>query len=144
MIPKSSGQLEELQHWRPITLLNVIYKILAKTLARRLQPYLPKLIHDSQTGFIQERSIFDNIILFWEMVTIAEVQKQDLAVLLLDFEKAYDRVDWDFMEGTLVRMGFPNTWIRGVSALYWDVIDCCRLCCYILLLFILFYDKNCS
>ena len=48
MIPKSSGQLEELRHWRPIiTLLNVIYKILAKTIARRLQPYLSKLIHDS-------------------------------------------------------------------------------------------------
>ena len=55
MIPKSSGQLEELQHWRPITLLNVIYKILAKTLARRLQPYLSELIHDSHTSFIQEK-----------------------------------------------------------------------------------------
>ena len=118
MIPKTSGQLEELSQWRPITLLNVIYKILAKTIARRLQPYLSELIHDTQTGFLQERSIFDNIILFWEMVTIAEVQKQDLAVLFLDFEKAYDRVDWDFMEGTLVRMGFPSNWIRGVSALY--------------------------
>ena len=41
-------------------------------------------------------------------------------MLFLDFEKAYDRVDWDFMEGTLVRMGFPNTWIRGVSTLYRD------------------------
>ena len=46
------------------------------------------------------------------------MHKQDLAILFLDFEKAYDRVDWDFMEGTLVRMGFPNTWIRGVSTLY--------------------------
>ena len=54
------------------------------------------------------------------MVAFAELRKQDLAVLFLDFEKAYDRVDWDFMEGTLVRMGFPNTWIRGVSTLYRD------------------------
>ena len=118
MIPKTNGQVDELNHWRPITLLNVIYKILAKTIARRLQSYLPELIHDSQTAFMKERSIFDNIILFWEMVAIAELRKQDLAVLFLDFEKAYDRVDWDFMEGTLLRMGFPTTWIRGVSALY--------------------------
>ena len=118
MIPKAGGQLEELRHWRPITLLNIIYKILAKTLAKRLQPYLSELIHDSQTGFIQERSIFDNIILFWEMVAFAEGQNQELAVLFLDFEKAYDRVDWNFMEGTLLKMGFPNNWIRGVSALY--------------------------
>ena len=60
IIPKSSGQLEELQNWRPITLLNVIYKILAKMIARCLQPYLSELIHVSQTGFMQERSIFDN------------------------------------------------------------------------------------
>ena len=66
MIPKTNGQLEELRNWRPITLLNVIYKILAKMIARRLQPYLSELIHDSQTGFIQERSIFDNIFLFWK------------------------------------------------------------------------------
>ena len=39
-------------------------------------------------------------------------------MLFLDFEKAYDKVDWDFMEGTLLRMGFPNRWIRGVSTLY--------------------------
>ena len=58
MIPKSSGQLEELQHWRPITLLNVIYKILAKNIARRLQPYLSELIHDSQTGFKQSAKYF--------------------------------------------------------------------------------------
>ncbi|MCO5598408.1 hypothetical protein L7F22_052503 [Adiantum nelumboides] len=41
-----------------------------------------------------------------------------LAVLLLDFEKAYDRVDWGFLEGSLDRMGFPLARIRGVSALY--------------------------
>ena len=96
----------------------IIYKILIKTLARCLQPYLSELIHDSQTGFIQERSIFDNIILFWEMVALTEGQNQELAVLFLDFEKAYDRVDWNFMEGTLLKIGFPNRWIRGVSALY--------------------------
>lgn len=41
-----------------------------------------------------------------------------LALLLLDSEKAYDRVDWGFLEGTLRRMGFPVSWIRGVAALY--------------------------
>ena len=55
---------------------------------------------------------------FWEMIAFAEVQKQDLVVLFLDFEKTYDGVDWDFMEGTLLRMGFPNIWIRCVSTLY--------------------------
>ena len=118
LIPKGDGPLDDIRKWRPITLLNVVYKILAKTIARRVQPLLPQLIHDSQTGFVQERSIFDNIFLFWEMVAMAEQQQQDLAILFLDFEKAYDRVDWDFMEGTLQRMGFPMQWIRAVAALY--------------------------
>ena len=104
--------------WRPITLLNTIYKIYAKLLALRLQPFLLEIVHESQTGFMQERSIFDNIFLFWELTGMAMKTKEDLAVLLLDFEKAYDRVDWDFMEGSLLRLGFPAQWIRVVASLY--------------------------
>ena len=59
----------------------------------RIQAVLPLVIHASQTGFIKERSILDNIFTFWEMPTIASKTPQDLAVILLDFEKAYDRVD---------------------------------------------------
>ena len=44
--------------------------------------------------------------------------KEDLVVLLLDFEKAYDRVDWDFMEGSFLRLGFPAQWINVVASLY--------------------------
>ena len=116
LIPKGDGPLHDIRKWR--TLLNVVYKILAKTIARRLQLFLPQLIHDSQTGFVQERSIFDNIFLFWEMVATTEQQQQNLAILFLDFEKAYDRVDWDFMEGTLLHMGFSMQWITVVTALY--------------------------
>ena len=49
---------------------------------------------------------------------MAKLRQEDLAILLLDFEKAYDRVDWDFLEGTLSRFGFENKWIRGVTGLY--------------------------
>ena len=118
--------MEELQHWRRITVLNVIYKLLPKMLPRRLQPYLSELILDCRTGFIQERRIFYSIILFWKMVAFVELRKQNLAVLFLNFEKAYDKVDWDFMEGTLARMGFPNAWIRGVSAFYRDAYSSCK------------------
>ena len=107
LIPKGDVVTDEVKGWRPITLLNTIYKIYAKLLALRLQPFLPEIVHDSQTGFMQERSIFDNVFLFWELTGMAMKNKEDLAVLLLDFEKAYDRVDWDFMEGSFLRLGFP-------------------------------------
>ena len=51
-------------------------------------------------------------------MAMATKTNQNLAILLLDFEKAYDRVDWGFLEGTLSRFGFADEWIRGVSALY--------------------------
>ena len=98
--------------------LNSAYKILAKALSLRLQPMLETLIHPTQTGFVKERSILDNIFTFWEAVSLARLRGEDLAILLLDFEKAYDRVDWGFLEGTMLRMGFPAPWVRGVSALY--------------------------
>ena len=49
---------------------------------------------------------------------MAKLRREDLAVLLLDLEKAYDRVDWGFLEGSLSRFGFEDQWIRGVAALY--------------------------
>ena len=45
----------------------------------------------------------------------ARQSHQPIAIMLLDFEKAYDRVDWDFLEGSMLRMGFPQRWITGVS-----------------------------
>ena len=118
LIPKEGGNPEEVRQWRPITILNSAYKILAKALSLRLQPLLETLIHPTQTGFVKGRSILDNIFTFWEAVSIARLREEDMAILLLDFEKAYDRVDWGFLEGTMLRMGFPEIWIRGVSALY--------------------------
>ena len=52
------------------------------------------------------------------MVALAQQNKQHLAVLLLDFEKTYDKVEWDFLEAVLSRLSFPNAWITCVSTLY--------------------------
>ena len=79
---------------------------------------LESLIHATQTGFVKERSILDNIFTFSEAVSLVRLQGTPLAVLLLDFEKAFDRVDWCFLEETMLRMGFPESWVWGVAALY--------------------------
>ncbi|MCO5570618.1 hypothetical protein L7F22_024343 [Adiantum nelumboides] len=98
--------------------MSLVYKILARMITSRLRPFLPDLIHSSQTGFVQDRSILDNVVTFYEAVEWARQTGQPTAVMLLNFEKAYDRVDWGLLEGTLHRMGFPHAWIRGISALY--------------------------
>jgi hypothetical protein len=118
LIPKLEGPSDDIKKWRPITILSTTYKILAKAISLRLQPMLSQLIHVSQTGFLKERSILDNIFTFWETTAIALKSKQDLAVLFLDFEKAYDRVDWQFLQGTLLHLGFEWNWVKGIAALY--------------------------
>ncbi|MCO5563935.1 hypothetical protein L7F22_017587 [Adiantum nelumboides] len=105
------GDASTLRQWRPSTLMSLVYKILARKIIARLRHFLPNLIHSSQTGFVQNCSILDNVVTFYETVEWARHVEQPTAILLLDFEKAYDRVDWDFLEGTLSRMGFPQPWI---------------------------------
>ena len=61
LILKEDGSLLELQNWRPITLLNVDCKIATKAIAKRIEPYLPTLIHSDQTCFIKGRYIGENI-----------------------------------------------------------------------------------
>jgi hypothetical protein len=70
MIPKS-GDHSKLGNWRPITLLGIIYKILAKTLARRIQEFFPLMIRPNQTGFIEGKNILDNNFLAHEALVWA-------------------------------------------------------------------------
>jgi len=70
-IPKS-GDHARLNNWRPITLLRSIYKILAKVLAGRLQTVLPNIIRPNQTGFVEGRSILDNVFIAQETLSWAE------------------------------------------------------------------------
>ena len=107
LIPKERGNKEEVRQWRPITILNSAYKILAKALSLRLQPMLESLIHDTQTT--KEQSILDNIFTLWESISLARLQGTPTAILLLNLKKAYDRVDWSFLEETMLRMGFADT-----------------------------------
>lgn len=67
-----------------------------------MQPFLSNLIHNTHTGFVHGRSIFDNMFSFWEASKWASQTNQRLAILFLDFEKAYGRVDWDFWKAPFV------------------------------------------
>ena len=118
LIPKASERSLELRQWRPITILNTAYKILAKVLARRLASFLPDIIHDNQTGFVKNRCIFDNVLLLWEAMALAGRSVSSSAILMLDFEKAYDRVQWPFLENVMRALGLPPKWRNCTSALY--------------------------
>jgi hypothetical protein len=94
------------------------YKILAKALAGRLQTFLPSIIRPNQTGFVEGKSILDNVFMAQDSLSWAEESNQDLVLLLLDFEKAFDRIDWNFLFSAMDHIGFSNTWIKWVRTLY--------------------------
>jgi hypothetical protein len=85
-----------------------VYKLLAKKMARRLQPMLEQIIRPNQTSFMKGHNIIDNVFLAFEMLDWAAESNQPMAMLLLDFEKAYDRVEWGFLEGAMATLGFDN------------------------------------
>lgn len=95
-----------------------MYKLVAKALANRLQPFLPDCILPTQKTFVKDRCILDNVFLASEASDWAKESSQDLVILLLDFEKAYDRVSWAFLEAAMANLRFSPQWITWVSALY--------------------------
>ena len=116
LLPKSEDR-SRIQNFRPISLLNTSYKIVAKVYANRMKPLLHHWILPSQTGFVPNRCILDNIFLAFEAIEWTLENNQNLSMLLLDFEKAYDRVNWTFLRQTMTRMGFHPTWINQVMSL---------------------------
>ena len=79
-----------IENWRPITLLNTVYKILSGSLANRIKPYVQTLINKDQTGFISGRFIGENTRLLYDIMKITEVQDIPGMIMLCDFEKALD------------------------------------------------------
>ena len=116
LLPKSEDRLR-IQNYRPISLLNTLYKVVAKVYANRMKPILHNWVLPSQTGFVPNRCILDNIFLAFESIEWALENQQALSMILLDFEKAYDRVNWTFLQQAMERMGFDPTWIKQVMSL---------------------------
>ena len=115
--PKADSGLSELSGWRPITLLNVDYKILAKTIAKRIEPFLPKLIHSDQTGFVKDRYIGQNIRLLSDPMEYTDVKKISGILLFIDFEKAFDSVEWKFIMNSLELFNFGPSIRKWFSTL---------------------------
>ena len=97
LIPKGDENLTELKTWRPISLLNIDYKILSKALARRMENVLPKLVHSDQTGFVNGRYIEQNISLLNDIMDYTDIKKLPGIFLFVDFEKAFDTIEWSFI-----------------------------------------------
>ena len=123
-IPKGDKPKQFLKNWRPISLLNVSYKILSACIATRIQKVLPKLIHHCQKGFIKGRYIGDNVRTLFDILSYTKTEDIPGLVVAIDFEKAFDSVAWSFIEKALVFFGFPNNIVNWFKTLYSNPRTC--------------------
>ncbi|XP_021716616.1 uncharacterized protein LOC110684467 [Chenopodium quinoa] len=116
LIPKVDHPQQPSQ-FRPIGLCNVLYKCITKCLAARLRMILPSLISDCQTAFVPGRLMSDNGLLAHEILTyMNHLRGRTMSVALkLDMNKAYDRVNWQFLRQALQKFGFPPYWIHIIQ-----------------------------
>ena len=114
-VPKGNKSRKFIKNWRPISLLNVTYKIASGCIASRIKKILPNIIDLDQSGFMSERFTGDNIRLVYDVLNFSNEHKKSGILLLIDFEKVFDSVAWSFMEKCL---SFYNSkddiklWIR--------------------------------
>ena len=123
LLPKSGKDITHIQNWRPISLLNTDYKILATVLARRLQNVLQTTIALDQSGYLKGRFIGFNIRTIFDAIEIGS-ESDKLFIAFLDFEKAFDTINRDFMDKCLTCYGFPSHFKKWITILYNDMESC--------------------
>lgn len=112
MIQKEDAIL--VKDFRPISLTTLVYKLVAKVLVKRLKRVMPKVIAPTQSAFIGGRKILDPILIANGVVEEYRSKKKKGLLLKLDLERAFDRVDWVFLEKVLVGKQFDPKWISWI------------------------------
>ena len=115
LIPKGDKSRLILNNWRPLTLLSCVYKLFSGVIAARLNQMLPKIISNSQFGFVKGRYIGEAIRTTYDAMEYARNQKRAQILLLIDFKKAFDSLSHKFLQECLKRFGFGEnirTWVE--------------------------------
>jgi hypothetical protein len=116
LIPKQS-RAHTVHHFRPISLCNIVYKIITKILANRLKVMLPKFISPLQSAFVPSKNIQDNTILAHELLHSFKHKrgKGGFMFLNMDTEKAFDKIEWDFILAIMQKLGFHSSWLNWIK-----------------------------
>nr|CAD1834076.1 unnamed protein product [Ananas comosus var. bracteatus] len=116
LLPKRN-EASLITDFRPISLVHSLSKIISKVLATRLQAFMDRLINPFQAAFIKSRLILDNFNSAHILIHHLHSSKERAAVLKIDFERAFDHINWQFLFEVLKARGFGNRWIGWIKAL---------------------------
>lgn len=123
LLYKNKGERMDLKNWRPITLLNADYKVLAKVLMFRLQKVIGALVHPGQGCGVPTRSVTDNLLILRDVCFYAKERNFPLTIVSLDQEKAYDRVNHKYMWRVLRAMGMSDIFVGWLKVFYADMVS---------------------
>ncbi len=124
LIQKSGKDKRYIKNYRPITLLNVDVKIASKVIATRLQEVLPSLIGSEQSAFVKDRYIGDPIRTAHDLLFFTKHQNIPGILLTIDFEKAYDSVDHEYLFKVLKTFNFSEHFINCIKVFYTNISSC--------------------
>ena len=131
------GDRPDARNWRPISLLNVDYKLASRVLAGRFLKVIHLVVSKDHTFGVPGRFIGENVALLRDVADYATLSNVPTAVLSLDQENAFDRVDWPFMLSTFSKMGFGPSFLRWIRLLYNGVQSCVNVNGYLPSFFVL-------
>ena len=115
---------ENLSNWRPITLVNVDYKIATKALAKRLQNVISSIIDTDQSGYIKGRYIGENARMVEDVIRFTEKNNTPGALLFLDFSKAFDNLDRQYLMNVLKVHNFGKGFLKWIDTIYNETSSC--------------------
>lgn len=117
MLISKGNNPQELKDFQPISLCNVIYKVISKCLVNRLRPILGEIISLEQSAFVPGHMITDNAIIVFECIHAIQKgsgDREEFCAYKLDLSKAYDRVDWGYLKQLLEKLGFQSQWVHWI------------------------------
>ena len=124
LIQKKDKDRLKIDNWRPISLLNVDYKILSKVLTNRLHDVVPQLVDITQSGYVKERLMGDSVRTIIDTIEHCQINNEHGIMMMVDFTKAFDSLEWPFLFRTLKHMNFGDSFLKWINVLYKNVESC--------------------
>ncbi|XP_071705014.1 uncharacterized protein [Rutidosis leptorrhynchoides] len=115
LIPKVANPVS-LSEYRPISLIDSFYKIIAKLLSNRIKNFIPNLVGFEQSAFIKGRNIMDGVLIANESLEFLRSKHMKSMVFKVNFEKAFDSLNWEFLDEMMFLMGFDFKWRRWIAS----------------------------